>query len=76
MAPAPERVVADFKWTVPLFCINYEMDVVSLARRTSLSFFLPSHFTAKSRIPLVVKYIEFDNSKKDFLEDSVLFWVT
>lgn len=40
------------------------------------SFFLPSHFTAKSRIPLAVKYIEFDNSKKDFVEESVLFWVT
>lgn len=60
--------------------MNYEEYVVLSclpSNRPSLFFFLfAPHFTAKSRILLAVKYIEFDNSKKDFLEDSVLFWVT
>lgn len=58
-------------------CINYQMrsspEPSRLSKRPLFTSFLLclSHFTAKSRILLAVKYIEFDNSKKDFLEDSV-----
>ncbi|KAF0023149.1 hypothetical protein F2P81_023779 [Scophthalmus maximus] len=37
-------------------------------KRPALSSFRPARFAAKSRILSAVKYIEFDNSKKDFSE--------
>lgn len=49
---------------------------VALLNKVSRSLFRPSHFTVKSRILLALRYIEFDNSKKDFVKGSVLFWVT